>query len=245
MMRAPYNRVYALQLRLLLRFGGCGAARLTRRRSAWSRARRSRLRQRAGRARWSLRRIRLIVKFHDVLGNIDLIGSVNHRRILRRNIEDHRVAVLLGILVNYIEHFASDAVHDLALVLVPVFLELLLLALIRTGQPVAFLGEASLFLIAEGGRAVPETRLQVFDLLPRAVELRLSRIVLSLQVGGRLFAFVGPGDGRLDIDHSNSASPGGGRLLRPQAWNQQEHCESGHDHSNLHLLLLIFQGIEG
>ena len=93
-----------------------------------------------------------------------MVRGVDYGSILRRDIENDRIAILFGILVNHVEHFAADTIYDFSLVFVAIILKLLLLALERAGKTVTFLRQAMLFFIAESRRAVSQTRLNVFNL---------------------------------------------------------------------------------
>src|SRR5882762_5104531 len=102
-----------------------------RRLRCWSRCRSlrwSRGRSRTGRCA-SLRRIRLIVEFHDVLGNIYIGRRKKNRRILRGSIQDSHIPVLARVAVQHIDHFATDAIEHFGLRRVYVFLVFVLFTL--------------------------------------------------------------------------------------------------------------------
>src|SRR5207302_7703289 len=78
------------------------------------------------RLRWcgcsGLDRIGLIVEAHNVLRDVDLRGSKENRSVLRRGIENDDIAVFAGIAVQHVDHFAADAINDVGLRGVHIFL---------------------------------------------------------------------------------------------------------------------------
>src|SRR6266403_1166126 len=100
---------------------------------------RSRLGRSRGGWRATLRRIRLIVEFHDFLRHINIRGGKKNRRVLRRSIQDGHIAVLARVPVQHIHHLPPDAVEHVRLRRVYVFLVFVLLPLQlpRPGFPFA------------------------------------------------------------------------------------------------------------
>src|SRR5580698_4293436 len=91
---------------LLLRLGRCrggwfGCSRLGSRRS-WS-------------ARTRLDGIGLVIKANNVLRDVDLLRSIEERRILAGRIQYYAEAVLTGVAVQDINHFAADALENILL----------------------------------------------------------------------------------------------------------------------------------
>src|SRR6266481_4776667 len=89
------------------------------RRSGWSRS--------GWRA--TLHRIRLVVQAHDVLREVDIGGGKKDGRVLCGTIKDGHIAIPARVVVEHIDHFASDAVEHVGLRGVYVFLVFILLTL--------------------------------------------------------------------------------------------------------------------
>src|SRR5258708_13563846 len=62
----------------------------------------------------SLDRIGLIVKADDVLGDVDLRGSEENRRVLPGGIQDNDETVFAGEALEHVDHLAADAFGNIA-----------------------------------------------------------------------------------------------------------------------------------
>ena len=125
--------------------------RLGRRSSCGWRLRGSRLGSRGRTRSASLHWVRLIVQTNDLFGDVDLIGSVENRRILTGGIEHDAVAVFPGVAVNDVDHFSADALEDVLLRGASVFLEVIGAAVALLRQALTLSGQALLFFGAERG----------------------------------------------------------------------------------------------
>src|SRR5260370_3456847 len=100
------------------------------------------------RGRSGLNRVGLVVEADNVLSDIDLRGSKENRSVLRGGIQDDDVSVFAGIAVQHVHHLAADAVNDVGLLGVHVFLILGVHAIEALGEPLTLLPEAGFFFLA-------------------------------------------------------------------------------------------------
>src|SRR5258708_4851463 len=175
--------------------------------SGWRTLRWSRGRSR-GRRCPSLRWIRLIVEFHDVLGNIYIRGGKKNRRILRGSIQDGHIPVLARVAVQHVDHFAADAIEHFGLRRVYVFLVFVLFALQLSRLGFAFALQARLLIWAEFSGAGIDARTQIVDLLVQAFQLALARRKLRLQFRAGLLAFGSAGNGLAHVNDAEFRSRG-------------------------------------
>src|SRR6202521_4921340 len=147
--------------------------------------------------------VSLVVKTDYVLRHIDLVGGIKNRRVLRGRIQNNDVAALARVAVQHVDHFAADAVNDVALRRVHVFLILILLALQLPRQKFTLLLQTRGLIWAElpfaGSKALPN----VVDLLVEVLQIRLARSKLRLQFRGRQLPFRRCDDGLADVDDTN------------------------------------------
>src|SRR5258708_39877389 len=185
--------------------------------SGWRTLRWSRGRSR-GRRCPSLRWIRLIVEFHDVLGNIYIRGGKKNRRILRGSIQDGHIPVLARVAVQHIDHFAADAIEHFGLRRVYVFLVFVLFALQLPRFGFAFALQAGLLVWTEFSAAGIDARTQIVDLLVQPFQLALTRRKLRLQFCSGLLAFGGACNCLAPVNCAEVCSHGRfcARALRPQ-----------------------------
>src|SRR6266478_3813362 len=189
--RAKLRRSEPLPLRL------CRSRRL--RRGLWRDLRRSG-RRRSGGAR--LHRVSLIVEADNILGHVDLVRGIHDRRILRRSVQHHRVTVLARITFQHVDHLSADAVDDVTLLDVHVFLEFVALAIKLLCEPLPLFGQTVLFLRAALSTAGIEALLKIIDLFCKVLDLGLARGKLRLEFGGGLLAFRGVPNCRADVDYA-------------------------------------------
>src|SRR5258708_1612783 len=161
---------------------------------------------RSGRS--GLNRVSLIVEADNVLCNVDLRGSEENRIVLRGGIQNDDVSVFAGIAVEHIHHLAADAVDDVGLRGVDVFLVFGVHALEALGEPLTLLPQASFLFLAELVRAGLKTLLQIIDLLVETFDFVLPRCELRLQLGGGQLALRGGNDGLANADNTDLAGCG-------------------------------------
>src|SRR6266478_3343072 len=166
-----------------------------------------RSRSRTGRCA-SLRRIRLIVEFYDVLRNINIGRRKKNRRVLRGSIQDGHISVLAGVAVQYIDHFAADAIEHFGLCRVYVFLVFVLFTLQLPRFGFAFALQARLLVGTEFSAAGIDARTQIVDLLVQAFQLALARRKLRLQFRAGLLAFGSAGNGLAHVNDAEFRSRG-------------------------------------
>jgi len=168
--------------------------------------------------RSGLNRIGLIVEADDVLRDVDLRGSEENRSALRRGIQDEDVSVFAGIAVEHVHHLAADAVDNVGLSGVNVFLVFRIHALEALRKPLTLLPEAGFFFLAQLVLAGLKTLLQIIDLLVEIFDFVLPRCELRLQLRGRQLALRSGNDGLANADDADLACCGRtsrGRRLRP------------------------------
>jgi len=153
-------------------------------------------------------RIRLIVEFYDVLGNIDIGRRKKNRRILRGSIQDGHVPVLASVAVQHIDHFAADAIEHFGLRRVYIFLVFVLFALQLARFGFAFALQARLLVWTEFSAAGIDARTQIVDLLVQPFQLALARRKLRLQFCSGLLAFGGAGNGLAHVNDAEFRSRG-------------------------------------
>src|SRR5579883_459451 len=196
------------------------------------------------RSRGGLHRIGLVIEADNLLGDVNGVGGINDGRILRRRIEHGDIAVLAGVAVEHVHHLASNAIDNVALGGVYVFLHFVLLAIELLRQALALSLRASLLLIAPGVRIRGNLLTQIVDLLVEGFQLVLPRSELRLQFRRSLLALRGGDDGLPHVeDRDLVATRRGRRILRTnrRGPRQTQGGRQGHTNnvSRVHCFLLI------
>src|SRR5690242_5709801 len=168
------------------------------------------------RGRAALDRVSLIVKADDVLSYVNLRGGVENRSALGGRIENYGIAVFARVAVEHIHHFAADAVDDVGLRGVDVFLIFRVHAIEALRKPLALLPQTSFFFLAQLAAAAGKPRLQVIDLLVEVFDLGLAGSKLRLQFRGSHLALRRGNDRLANADDADLSRCGrarrGGRL---------------------------------
>ena len=139
------------------------------------------------------------------MGDVDLRGSVENRGALRRGIQNDDISVFAGVAVEHVHHFAADAVDDVGLRGVHIFLVFGVHAIEPLRQPLALLSQAGFFFLTQLVRAGLKTLLQIIDLLVQILDLVLARSKLRLQLRGSQLALRRGNDGLANADNADLA----------------------------------------
>ena len=154
---------------------------------------------------------------------------------MRRRIKHRDVAVLAREPIQDFHHFAADAVHNIALGRVYVFLQFVILAFQLCSKPLPLsLGLGFLF-IAPGGLVGGQLLPDIVDLFVERFHFVLPRSELRLQFRRSLFAFRGRYDCLTDVKHGNLAGgcrAGSGGTLSADANRGQQAQRGCRSHTN-------------
>src|SRR2546421_451710 len=172
-----------------------------------------------------LDRVGLIIKADNVLRDVDLRGGIENGSALRRGIQNDGITVFTRVTVQHVHHLAADAVDDVGLRGIDVFLVFGVHAVEALRAPLTLLPEAGLFFLAQLVRAGLKTLLQITDLLVQTLDLVLTGSELRLQLRGSQLALRRGNDSLSNVDDADLARCGrtsrGGCL-----------CPSGRDAKN-------------
>ena len=105
-----------------------------------------------------------------------------------------------GIAVQHLEHLAADALDDLALRGVQLFVEVIIAPLQAARQQLALALQFGLLVVAQRARPIRHFALKFFDLLLKGLQFVLFRRELRLQLRLRLLALRRGHNGVPDID---------------------------------------------
>src|SRR6266576_2282842 len=160
----------------------------------------------------ALHRIGLVVEADDVLGDVNLGRGEKKGSGRGGRIQDHGVAVLARVAVEYVDHLAADAVDDLAQRGIGVFLQFIVLAVELCREALALRSQPLNFVLTALALARGQALPKIVNLLVHVFNLGLARRELRLQFGLSLLPFGGAADGPPNINHAD--------LARRRAWGR-------------------------
>src|SRR5690242_3128987 len=141
-----------------------------------------------------------VVSSHDLLGNIGRLGGPQYRALLAGDIENERVAVLLGELVQHVQHLAANTVRDVVLLALELALSIFHLALQSFLLGLDVLDHVGAGVLVELIALRLQLLLEVFDFLVKSVQVVLLGLKFFLQSTKVALSLVGGHDRALNVD---------------------------------------------
>src|SRR6185295_3325939 len=153
-------------------------------------------------SRRTRRRRVLIVEVDNLLRDVDAVRGIQHRRLRRADVQDQRIAVVLGVLVDHRHDPAAQFVHDLLLFLAELGLRILGISVQRLGFLIDIAHQLLPGLFAQRVTPAVQLILQLADLALAPVEIRLLGSEPALDFASGLLAVLSAHDRALDVDDS-------------------------------------------